>query len=332
MKNLIKAILLAVLVFTGCNKNNTTENKRLPEANKLVVYTSHKPEVFEPIIKEFEERSGIWVQVRQGGTNELLEQISSSHHNSGADIMFGGGVDSLMAYQDCFSSYRTNKSRKLDRKYVSATDSYTVFSKLPIVFIYNKRLLTGAEAPQTFRELLDPRWKGLIAFADPSTSGSAYTALATMIQLLHKNYPDEKIIKDFTDNLDGDICRDSAYVLDEVIYGKKFVGITLEETALKRISNGADIGIIYPADGTSTVPDGCAVLKNAPHVQNAHLFIEFIVSDAVQQFLQDQLYRRSVRTDIESFQPVTEMRYDVDYAINKREEILSEWNRVAGNR
>ena len=85
MKNLIKAILLAVLVFTGCNKNNTTENKSLPEANKLVVYTSHKPEVLEPSINEFEERSGIWVQVKQGGTNELLEQISSSHHNSGLD-------------------------------------------------------------------------------------------------------------------------------------------------------------------------------------------------------------------------------------------------------
>ena len=51
----------------------------MPEENKLVVYTSHKEEVYAPIIKEFEERTGIWVELHTGGTSELLEEIAEGN-------------------------------------------------------------------------------------------------------------------------------------------------------------------------------------------------------------------------------------------------------------
>ncbi len=47
----------------------------MSEEKRLTVYTSHKQEVYAPIIKEFEERTGIWVEVVPGGTTELLERI-----------------------------------------------------------------------------------------------------------------------------------------------------------------------------------------------------------------------------------------------------------------
>ena len=48
---------------------------RSQRRQKLIVYTSHKEEVYGPIIREFEERTGIWVEVRDGGSTELLEAI-----------------------------------------------------------------------------------------------------------------------------------------------------------------------------------------------------------------------------------------------------------------
>ena len=47
------------------------------EAERLVVYTSHKEEVYQPIVEEFERRTGVWVQVVSGGTTELLERIAA---------------------------------------------------------------------------------------------------------------------------------------------------------------------------------------------------------------------------------------------------------------
>lgn len=107
-----------------------------------------------------------------------------------------------------------------------------------------------------------------------------------------------------------------------MITGRKLVGITLEETALKYIAKGEDIGMIYPEEGTTAVPDGCAIVKNAPHQGNAELFVEFMVSEDVQRLLEEQLFRRSVRTDVTQKQTLKEFIYDMQYAEEHREEIL----------
>ena len=90
------------------------------------------------------------------------------------------------------------------------------------------------------------------------------------------------------------------------------------------------MGIIYPQDGTSMVPDGCAIFKDAPHKENAELFMEFIVGDDVQHLLEDELYRKSVRTDFYNRNDIREIEYDIDYAIKNREEILSSWSSGTG--
>ena len=58
----------------------------IPPENRLIVFTSHKPEVYAPIIKEFELRTGISVEVQAGGTTEMLEKIKNGED---ADVMFG---------------------------------------------------------------------------------------------------------------------------------------------------------------------------------------------------------------------------------------------------
>lgn len=319
--------LAAVLLLTGCTSARKDEEYRLPEEKKLIVYSAHKQEIYEPIIKEFEERSGIWVEVVCGGTNELLNRIREEDGNDSCDIMFGGGVDSLEAYSDCFIPYRSRQYGRLEQTYASATDAYTVFSKLPVVFIYNTKLVIGPGAPRSWEELLDSRWQGKIAFADPARSGSSYTALETMIQALDERYEADEVIRLFQQNLEGSAADDSTQIVEDVIMGRKLVGITLEESAMKYIAKGEDIGMIYPKEGTSAVPDGCAIVKNAPHEENAKLFLEFIVGEDVQHLLEDQLFRRSVRKDIAGKLPMKELQYDMGRAEESRDEILETWAR-----
>ena len=175
------AVVLLLALTAGCGKQEDGDEYYLEEDNKLVIYTSHKEEIYGPIIREFEERTGIWVEVVSGGTNELLERIGEEKGKNSGDIMFGGGVDSLEAYKDCFVPYRSSQYDQLDQTYASPDDRYTVFSRLPIVIVYNSKLVFPAGTPRSWKELLDSRWKGEIAFADPEKSGSCYTALLTMI-------------------------------------------------------------------------------------------------------------------------------------------------------
>lgn len=315
--------IISMTMLTSCKSNLPDNVETIDESKKLVIYTAHKDVIYKPIIREFEERTGIWVEVVSGSTNDMLDRIVFDDGQGPADIMFGGGVDSLRSYEEYFEPYRVSCADILDPTYASPSDSYTVFSKLPIVFVYNTKLILPAAAPRTWKQLLDYNLKGKIAFASPSSSGSSYTALLILIQQLkEEGFTEDEIIDAFVSSLDGQLSSGSDTVVSDVASGKKTVGITLAENALKHIDMGEDINMVYPSDGTCAVPDGCAIIKGAPHADNARLFMEFIVSPDVQRLLEDDLYRRSVRQDMSSSDIPHEKEYDIAYSLEKREYIL----------
>lgn len=332
LKILVLLLTFAVLL-NGCSskeEGNDTSVDGPGDNNKLVVYTSHKIEVYGPIIKEFEERTGIWVTVVAGGTNELLEQIEDEKDSPTCDIMFGGGVENLEAYKDYFMPYTCTECKEIEESYMSTNGCWTAFSSLPIVFVYNNKLVYQTAAPTGWEDLLGDRWKGKIAFADPNTSGSSYTALATMMQIIDKD--SNQTLREFIEALDGNVLSGSGDVIDAVVKGTRLVGITLEETAMKRIAAGADITMVYPGEGTSAVPDGCAIIKNAQNEENAKQFIEFIISKDVQQYIVDEFDRRSVRRDIkdskEPFENLKVIDFDISKASLNQNEILKQWSEL----
>lgn len=323
-------LFVCIIVFGGLvllfslenSKDDIGEKYPFDKENHLVVYTSHKQNIYEPIIAEFEEKTGIWVEVVSGGTNELLEQVSAAD-GKGGDVFFGGGVDSLQAYAECFLSYVPTEASLLQDTYASSDDSWTLFSSLPVVIIYNNKLVYSSNIPASWDDLFLEKWKGKIAYADPRKSGTSYTALATMLQIFEED--DRATIRRFVHNLDGNISENSAAVLDDVISGKRLIGITLEEIANKRIAQGADIGIVYPSEGVTAVPDGCAILKGASNVENAKLFIDFIISYEVQSYIVDECFRRSVREDMVAKPLENEISYDLIWAGEHQSEVLGMW-------
>lgn len=324
--------MMAAAVLSGCGVRAQEPDSPyvISEDQKLVLYTSHKIEVYGPIVKEFEERTGIWVDVHAGGSTEMLEEVKASAGLNACDVMFGGGVEIYEAYQEYFEPYACSQSGKLDTKYRSPENMWTIFTELPIVFIYNNKLVGQDEAPRGWAEFLGDKWKGRIAFADPRKSGTSYTALATMAQILKMD--EEEVLLQFAEALDGNISAGSGEVLEEVAAGVRLVGITLEETAKKGIAAGADIGMVYPEEGTSAVPDGCALVKGAPHADNARLFIDFTVSDDVQALAVGQFCRRTVRTDMQRQQDNSQalgnlkiVDFDLHWAGEHQEEILKRW-------
>lgn len=324
-------ILAAALVLPGCSgrQTNGMPAPAVSEDKKLILYTSHKPEVYGPIVREFEARTGIWVQVRSGGTTELLEALKNEAGRGSCDVMFGGGVESYEAYRDCFQPYECDKRNLLDHTYSASDSRWTPFTELPIVFIYNNKLVDESEAPTGWRDLLSDRFKGKIAFADPARSGTSYTALATMIQVLHMD--ERPFMERFTAVLDGHVSPGSGEVVDEVSNGVRLVGITLEESAKKKMGQGADLSMVYPAEGTSAVPDGSAIVKGAPHLENARRFIDFTVSEDVQRLAVDQLMRRTIRTDLgleQSEKGFKIMDFDLVRAGREQAQILTLWSEL----
>ena len=331
-QRVLSALLVSalILLLAGCapGADAPAQDHAPDESRRLVVYTSHKEEVWQPIVKEFEERTGIWVDVVYGATSELLERLDQEKASPRADVMFGGGGESLATYQDCFVPYACAGADHILERFRSPEQLWTPFSALPVVLIYNTKLVDPGQITQ-WGDLLKPELRGKIAFTDPAVSGSSYTELVTMLSALGGERDD--VIRRFAQNLGGIQLDSSGKVLTAVADGDALVGVTLEESALKRIAEEKNIAMVYPQDGLSCVPDGSAIVKGAPHGENAKLFLDFTVSPEVQSLLVEQFCRRSVRDDVEpaaglpGLDQLPMAGYDLDRAVEQRESILMTW-------
>ncbi|MBQ7535033.1 MAG: extracellular solute-binding protein [Stomatobaculum sp.] len=324
----IAAVCVLLLVSCGTAESaGLPEYSLPPEEKRLSIYTSHKREVWWPIVKEFEDRTGIWVEVTEGGTNELLERIYEEREHPEADLMFGGGVESLQYYSGVFTPYRAEGSDRLDRQFEAEGDFWTPFSALPLVLIYNPKLVE-AEELEGWSDLMAPMFRGEIAFADPRRSGSSLTALLTMIRARGTG---ERVLEEFALQLKGKQLEDSGEVPDAVADGTALAGVTLEETALKRIAAGQNLTIVYPVEGTSAVPDGSALVAGAAHSENAKQFLDFTLTEDVQNLIVERFCRRSVLKDAaasEDLPPLKDIRlisYNVREASGTRNEVLMKW-------
>ncbi len=322
---LLLAALLAVLTACGAEEPDAAACAP-PEERRLVIYTSHKEEVYWPIVQEFEERTGIWVDVTAGGTNELLERIREEADSPAADVMFGGGVESLESYRDCFTPYICGAAEDIQERFRSPDGLWTPFSALPVVLVYNTKLVPEGRITG-WGDLLSPELRGRVAFADPAVSGSSFTALVTMLEAVGGE--EDETLRRFAENLDGRQLEGSGDVVRSVAGGADLAGVTLEETALKRMAAGDNIALVYPADGSSCVPDGSALIRGAAHGDNARRFLDFTVSREVQRLLEEQFCRRSVRGDTEpSLTPLEDLPladYDVARASARRDAVLMSW-------
>lgn len=329
-KGLACLLLAAALTLAGCaGKINETSARYAPEEDRrLVVYTSHKEEVYRPIIKEFEERTGVWVELVTGGTNELLDRLVQEREHPQADVMFGGGVDSLEAYRDCFTPYFCKDWELLEADMRSPIGLWTPFSALPVVLVYNTKLVAPGQLTG-WKDLFSPAWQGRIAFCDPGVSGSSFTGLVTMLYALGGDM-DEKLV-DFAVSLDGRQLESSGQVLDSVAEGTDLIGITLEETALKRVQEGEELGIVYPSEGTSCVPDGGALVKGAAHEENAQLFLDFIAGVDVQRRMESEYSRRPIRMiqgqapALTPLEDIPLVDYDMEWVVENRNQLLMSW-------
>lgn len=329
-------LLCSFILLAGCGspaRNDTVfSGVSIPAAeSRLVVCTSHRREVWWPVIRDFEEQTGIWVDVIEGGTNELLEKIGEGGDTPAADVMFGGGVESLEAHAGLFLPYRSGADGELDPRYRSEDGAWTPFSALPLVLVYNTKLVEKNEII-SWQDLMKEEFRGRIAFADPRRSGSSFTALMTM----NAASGDPEFADRFADQLDGRLLESSGDVLTAVSDGTALAGIALEEAALRKIAEGASIALAYPAEGTSAVPDGTAVIRGTPHREAAERFLEFTVDRDVQELLPERFCRRPVRKDtpaealaaagLPSADTLMLIDYDVQDAAARQDAVLMSWS------
>lgn len=342
MKNILQSAAMAVrslilitavlctCFFTGACTGSAPDVRTPPETD-LMIYTSQEEEVYAPIIKEFSERTGMTVQVKTGTSEQLITLLTDQKGNTDCDIIFGVTIETLESRKALWKPYESPESLHIPERFRSADHSWTSFSTLPLVIMYNTKVVTYREIPTGWSSLLEPRWKGRVAFADPENSDIYAYAMMAAVQ----SYPEhDTYLKRFLDNLNYRVLDQISEVNSGVSTGLYSLGVTLEESAQILLNDGADIDYIYPEEGTIAISDGTAMVNGCPHSEAAGQFIDFTISRDVQRILVSHMNRRSVRDDITPLTGLTHIRQLplADYALaqvpTEQADLLNQWRKI----
>ena len=304
MKRLLALVLAGILTvgLLGCggkgndakptsapvnNGGEKTAMEKLIEAAKaegeLVVYGSCEEEYLAAACDNFKKIYGINVQYQRLSTGEVQSKIEEEKGNPSGDVWFGGTTDpyNVAASEGLLLPYEAqNASHLLSSMYRDKDGCWYGIYKGILGFMVNKDELKrkGIDAPADWKDLLDPKYKGLIWLSNYNTAGTAKLVVNTMIQ----KYGHDEGIKYLVD-LDKNIevyTKSGSGPSKNVGTGECVVGIGfLHDDITQIIDNGyGNIQLIIPSSGTSFEIGATAIFKGCKHENAAKLWIEYALS------------------------------------------------------
>ena len=153
------------------------------------------------------------------------------------------------------------------------------------------------QGPKSWADLLDPKWKGKIAFTDPANSGSAYTTVTMLVDLWGGGEAGWKKVGELFKNLK--VLNRSSLVFQGVGNGEYPLGISLEYAGPMWAAGGAPVKVVYPADGTIAAMEGVAIIKGGPNTDSAKAFVDYINRKDVREMILKATFRRPTRSDVD---------------------------------
>jgi iron(III) transport system substrate-binding protein len=165
-----------------------------------------------------------------------------------------------------------------------------------MVILQNTKVLPEDQGPKTWADLLDPKWKGKIAFTDPANSGSAYSTVTMLVDLFGGGEAGWTKIRQLLANTR--VLNRSSLVFQGVGNGEYPLGISLEYAGYVWAAGGAPVKTIYPADGTIGQMEGVAIIKGGPNLDSAKAFVDYINRKDVREMIIKGTFRRPARQDL----------------------------------
>jgi iron(III) transport system substrate-binding protein len=172
-------------------------------------------------------------------------------------------------------------------------DNYFQSSFLGIYLMgHNTRLVSEADAPKSWTDLLDPKWKDKLAVGHPGFSG----AIGLWALQMRTMYGPDYLVR-FERNKPH-VGRSSIDPVTMMTAGERSVGVAVPSaTMLTAISRGNPLKLIYPTEGVIAALSPSAIPRNAPHPNAAKLFMEFTTGPGLSTAVRT-LFNESIRPDV----------------------------------
>ena len=294
----------------------------------------------EAAFDAFTEKTGIKVEYVEISTGKALAQLQAENGNTTADIWFGGGVDSYISATDLgyLEQYVSPEAEAINPAYSDADGYWTGLALVPAGFLVNNDVLAekNLEAPKTWEDLADPKYKGEIIMASPAISGTQYAILNGTIQA----YGEEKgweVWKGINENVDF-YAQGGGEPGPKCAAGEFGIAVLAMTGGTVAMEAEYPVTAVYPEDMIPWTPAPIAIFKNSQNKDAAKVFVDYFLSKEGQEALREADARIMARGDVAIPEAIgtvdTEKLIDQDVLLfgSQREALLEKWAAMVGEK
>ena len=316
------------------------------QTKQLNVICSVQAEWCQMIATVYAKTTGVKINVTQKGSGEALAQIVAEAANPKTDVWFGGtGDPHLQAAEQGLSLEYKSPSLANLREW---SQQQAVQSKYKTVGIYAGALGFGyntevlakkkIKPPTAWADLLKPEYKGEIQMANPASSGTAYVAIATLVQVMGEDKAFE-YLKAMHKNV-ASYPRSGTGPIKAVARGEAGVSISFVHDAPGEQMQGFPVKAVTPSEGTGYEIGSMSIMKGARNVDEAKKFYDWALTPAAQEMgaaaKQFQLPSNSaakVDSRVPDFKTIKLIKYDfAKYGSTaERKRLIEKWQKDVGS-
>lgn len=287
----VLALLLAALALAACGGQPSTTNSPTGAANEVTIYVSTDRVFSEPILKAYEQKSGMKVKAvydtEETKSTGLANKLLAEKNNPQADVFWSNEPVRTLVLKSrgVLAPYQSPSADGIPATFKDPEGYWTGFSVRIRVIVYNTKLVKPEEAPKSIYDLTDPKWKGQIAIADPRFGSTSFHVAA-----LYAELGDEKA-DEFFRKLKANgvkIVPSNSVVRDLVVKGEVKMGLTDTDDVNVALEDKQPVAMVLPdrdGIGAALMPNMISLITSAPHNEAGKKLIDYLLSAEVEQAL-----------------------------------------------
>lgn len=256
------------------------------QPKELVLYCSVGEEWCRAQSEAFSRETGINVLMTRKSSGETFAQIKAEQGQPRGDVWWGGTGDPHLqaAQEDLTQEYRSPslsdvQDWALRQAETSGFRTVGIYAGA-LGFGYNSTLVT-ANPPACWADLLDARYADDIQVANPNSSGTSYTMLATMVQIMGED-PAFDYLKKLNSNI-SQYTKSGSAPIRAAATGETAIGIVFMHDAVAQAVGGAPIVTVAPCEGTGYEVGSMSIIKGGPNPEAAKLWYDWALSAKAQE-------------------------------------------------
>ena len=329
---------LLVLIFISMQFISSCKQS----SNEVVVYCTIDQVFSEPVLKVFEQQTGIRVKpvydAEETKSTGVLNRLISEKDNPQCDVFWSGDPlrNNILKSKGITTTY-TSSQTELIPEYFRANDNQWIgFSARARVLIYNKKMIHPDSLPQSILDFTKTTYKGKFAIANP-LFGTTTFHIAAVFSLLG----DEQA-KQWLNSIKENgimIATSNGDVKKRVMQGEVAFGITDTDDAFEAKKESNNVDFIFPDQqnngiGTLIIPNALSLIAHSPNSENGRKLIDYLLSIETEAKLAGSCAQMplikgtSVSVGIPSLDAIVPMKIEYDKTSLKLEEIqpwLKQW-------